>query len=191
MTRDSLVALNVVDKDDILHNPTSVPILFYWNGEDELEDHLSKDEEFKKFIAEETFVATHYTSASINYFFFKYDENKEEQYTEHKINVQDLFLLKNMTEQESIFFYSYLKKYFNKLYYNAFKKDYEWGNESDIDAALKDIFNKIQELHPERFSMESLCNYVRLQLQKYDSMNSNNTEFILDKIRNILTSFTL
>lgn len=191
MTRDSLVAINIVDKDDVLHNPTSVPILFYWNGEDKLEDHLVENKEFKNFIAEETFTAHYYTKTSINFFFFTYDEQGEEKYTENKLDIQDLFLMKDMSEQESIFYYNYLKKYFNKLYENAFKEKYEWGNESNPDTALKDMFSKIQSLHPDRFSLESLSNYIRLQLQRHDNMNSQNIDFVLEKLKYILTSFTL
>ena len=51
MTRDSLVAINITQFDKLLNNST-VPLLFYWNGESDIINSLKEDELFISFIKE-------------------------------------------------------------------------------------------------------------------------------------------
>lgn len=187
--RDSLVAFNIAHENVLLQN-SAVPFLFYWNGENSIEDEMKKDDQFYELLQDKCFNATDYTKTKISCFYFVYDEETdEEKYQEYKINVQDIFLFRDMKEDHSLFYKVYLLYHMKKLYGNAFKKIYE--NDEDGDEVIRDIFNKIQELHPDRFSMESLCNYIRLQLQKHEQMNADNIEYVLDNLRNILTSIVL
>lgn len=184
--RESLVAINVVDKNSSLLNPTPVPILFYWDGKDSLEDIIKESNDFKEFISYKTFNSGNYTTSSINYFFFEYDEEGNEKYTEGHIDVQSLYLLENMSEQESLFYYEYLMKHVNKLYVNAFKKEFINDSGLKTDDIIKEIYNQIQGAYSSKFSYDTFINYMRLNLQKHENMNSQNIEFVLDNLKNML-----
>ena len=71
MTRDSLVAINITQFDKLLNNST-VPLLFYWNGESDIINSLKEDESFISFIKERCMNIENYTKCKISYFFFKY-----------------------------------------------------------------------------------------------------------------------
>lgn len=189
--RESLVSINLTYGNELL-NPSPVPILFYWNGkEDEsIDSQIAQAQEFANLVEEKCFNSKMYVSSLVTYFFFKYEKN-EEVYEESSFNIQDAYLLENMDEDKSLFYYDYLKKYFNKLYEKVFKENYDWEIWSSTDDALKDMFNQIQQKHPERFSLETLSNYIRLQLQKNEGLNNKNIDFVLDKLTNILTTFSL
>ena len=45
MERESLVAINILNSENKLLNKTGVPMLYYWNGNTEVLDDLSNDEE--------------------------------------------------------------------------------------------------------------------------------------------------
>ena len=51
MIRDSLVAINITQSDKILNN-SSVPLLFYWNGEQDIISSLKQDDALKKALCE-------------------------------------------------------------------------------------------------------------------------------------------
>jgi len=191
---DSLVAINITkrnsDQNNIsieLLNPSNVPLLFYWNGDGEIKNYFINDDKLRNHIALNTFNVNNYTHTSICYFYFTYDENGNEKYLEDYCNIQDLFSFNSMNNDEAIFFYDYLIKYFNTLYQKAFKLDYTPEMTFDVDGMIRDMFDQIQKKYPSKFSKETLFNYIRHQL-KNDNMTSNNIDFILEKLDVILNA---
>ena len=89
MTRDSLVAINITQFDKLLNNST-VPLLFYWNGESDIISSLKEDESFVSFIKERCMNIDNYTKCKISYFFFKYNEDNEE-YNQQIDDIQDVY----------------------------------------------------------------------------------------------------
>lgn len=188
--KDSLVTFNIVNENILLQNDP-FPILFYWNGENSIEEDMKSSDDFYALLQNKCFNTSDYTRANVSYFYFEYDEDtNEEKYVDKKVNIQNFYLFKDMKEQDASFYIGYLFKYMQKLYSNAFKQAYDSKNLERKDA-IKDMFNQIQELHPDRFSIESLCNYIRLQLQKHEQMLAENIEYVLANLTTILTSIKL
>ena len=69
MIRDSLVAINITQSDKILNN-SSVPLLFYWNGEQDIISSLKQDDAFFSFIKEKCMNIDNYVKCRISYFYF-------------------------------------------------------------------------------------------------------------------------
>lgn len=191
---DSLVAINITkrnsDQNNIsieLLNPSNVPLLFYWNGDGEIKNYFINDDKLRNHIVLNTFNVNNYTYTSICYFYFTYDADENEKYLEDYCNIQDLFSFSSMNNDEAIFFYDYLIKYFNTLYQKAFKLDYTPEMTFDVDGMIRDMFDQIQKKYPSKFSKETLFNYIRHQL-KNDNMTSNNIDFILEKLDVILNA---
>ena len=50
MERDSLVAINIINNENKLLNKTSIPMLYYWNGESDVLDDLSNDTNLTEYV---------------------------------------------------------------------------------------------------------------------------------------------
>ena len=93
--KDSLVAINIVNDNKLLNiNGNGVPLLFYWNGEDEVLDSIFKMDIFKAKIYDVINNVNNYTNSKIALFYFKY--------IEYKIPNLDSF------DKVNDFYYSYL-----------------------------------------------------------------------------------
>lgn len=182
---DSLVAINLfVEKDNkfILLNKSSIPYLYYFNGEDDLEKDILSNVEFKRFIEDKCFNIETYTKAKLGYFYFN-----NGQYVENIINIQDKYLLKNLDIEEIEFFKDYLWKHFNFLYESAYHEKYDTDMTIfDSEKSIIDIYDKIQIKYPKRVIKSTVINYIRSELIKTDLLNNDNTEFIIMRLENLL-----
>ena len=189
MTRDSLVAINIiqnVDNQNILLQQNTVPMLFYWNGEGTIQDSLVKDKNFVNRIIELCVNSDKYTSSSISYFYFTYDENDSEKYQEANYNIQDLFSLEFLDNEYhydySIIAKSYLYKIFQSLYKQSMKKDFESDDDFLFDNAqsIKHMYDDIQNKYKQKFIKESCLNYVRSELMKVYQLSNKNSNMIIE-----------
>lgn len=189
MTRDSLVAINIIqniDNQNILLQQNTVPMLFYWNGEGTIQDSLVKDKNFVNIIIELCVNSDKYTSSSISYFYFSYDENDSEKYQEANYNIQDLFSLEFLDNEYhydySIIAKSYLYKIFQSLYKQSMKKDFESDDDFLFDNAqsIKRMYDDIQNKYKQKFIKESCLNYVRSELMKVYQLSNKNSNMIIE-----------
>ena len=80
---DSLVAINlyIIENDrTVLLNKTSIPYLYYFDGDGDLVDDILTNSEFKRFIEDKCFNIENYTKSHIGYFYFndgKYEKSKQ------------------------------------------------------------------------------------------------------------------
>jgi len=184
--RDSLVALNIVSENNILLNNTNVPILYYWDGENNIKDSIIIDEEFKNYIFSKVINIEYYSNTKIHYFYFKYD-NDNESYNEDTIVIQDLFKLSDLPDNNRIFYKEYLLNHFKFLYESAYHENYsEDISIIGIDDAILDIYDKIQEKYPKRVIKSTVVNYIRSELQKKDELTMANTDWIISQLENLL-----
>ena len=160
MTRDSLVAINITQFDKLLNNST-VPLLFYWNGESDIISSLKEDESFISFIKERCMNIDNYTKCKISYFFFKYNEDNEE-YNQQIDDIQDVFQI----DSNKILILEYLTTIFKKMYNDFLKTRYSGDIMFNTDDTVLEIYSRIQEKFPNRFVKESVLNYVRSELKK-------------------------
>ena len=92
--RDSLVAINIINDDKLLNiNGNGIPLLFYWDGEDDVLDSIFKMDIFKAKIYDVINNVDNYTNSKIALFYFKYNGD-EEQYNELSVLIQDYIKLK-------------------------------------------------------------------------------------------------
>lgn len=180
MLRDSLVAINVTQIDKLL-NSSTVPFLFYWNGEDNIDTALVNDENFLSFVKEKCMNINSYTSCKLSYFYFKYVDNKEE-YNQQIVDLQDVFTI----QLNEAFMLEYLITIFKKMHVDFLKVKYSSDIMFDTSDIIIEIYNTIQEKFPSRFVKESVVNYVRSELKKKYSLNSQNTNFVIDYLENII-----
>jgi hypothetical protein len=183
MERDSLVAINITNNENKLLNKTSMPMLFYWNGESDVLDDLSKDENLIEYTKNLITNPADYLNIFVSYFYFKYNENNEEDYSDNTLQIQDLILLEKF-ESDHIVLY-FLKKLFLTLYKISFKMDFpEEGNNASDD--IKKMCYAIKEKFKTRLTKETIINWVRSALLEKDHLNTQNTEYIILKLNQII-----
>lgn len=181
MIRDSLVAINITQFDKLLNNST-VPILFYWNGEGDIIDAITQNESFMNYIKERCMTINNYTKSKMSYFFFKYDSEDKEQYSENVSNIQDVFAI-NLNEP---FMLEYLITIFKQMHGDFMKAKYDDQTMFNTSDVVVEIYDTIQQKFPNRFIKESVVNYVRSELKKKYLLNDINTNSVIDFLENII-----
>lgn len=185
--RDSLVSINIINDNKLLNfNGNGVPLLFYWNGEDDVLDSIFKMDIFKTKIYDVINDVNNYTNSKIALFYFKYIENKE-QYSELSVLIQDYIKLKDFPEDKIDFYKEYIWQHFAYLYKSVYQEDYDKDiNMLSIEDSILDIYDKIKEKHPKRVMKSTVLNYVRSELMKTNHLNMDNTDWIINKLDSLL-----
>ncbi len=192
--RDSLVSINIIypnNGHNELLNKTGFPILFYYNGESDLLQAIRENDNFNKYIEPLCFNDAYYSFSSLKYFYFTYNGESEEQYTENTIDVQDLFLLENLEEYQSLFSHQYIYKIFEELYKNALHKEYDSKNKLvmiDQYDHIRTMYEEIQKKFPNKFIKETVINYLRGELKTRYNLNSKNISWILNQFAEKISS---
>ena len=186
--KDSLVAINLIVNDKII-NKNGVPILFYWDGDSSsLLKDIYDDESFKSLLYNTVINYENYANAKLAFFYFKYDENNSENYTEGFDLIQNEFLLSEIDDDNRMFYKFYLWKHFTFLYESAYHKTYDKEVALfDIDDSILDIYDKIQNKYPKRVIKSTVINYIRGELQKTDNLLMENTNWIIFQLEKLLT----
>ncbi len=190
MVEDSLVAINIVDKNRVLYNKEMCPLLYYWNGDGSLLEELSHDENFIKLLAENLKQNPHnYVNLQISYFYFKFIDN-EDKYESNITDLQDALCIEtldNIGETEIANFY--IIKHLNELYKNAFKKDFEIFSQNGLN--IIEIYNVLKEKYGKRVSTETIKNWLRSVLISEDKLTQVNTEYIITEFEKIIKEHEL
>ena len=184
----SLLALNIIVNDNenkILLNKTEVPILYYWNGIDDIEDKFLNDKIFRSLIDESCFNKKFYSKSKIAYFEFKLI-NSDEKYEDYLIDVQDLFKLELLDEPENMFYIEYLNEVMNNLYVTSMGHGFNDNILLDTNEKFVQMYLDIQKKYPNRFVKNTLLNYVRSELVKLYDLHQVNSNWIINKLEEIL-----
>ena len=188
MERDSLVAINILDDNNILLNNQVVsnnsfaPLLYYWNGETDIINDLQNSESLCKKCSALFKNPEQYLTISLSLFYFKYDENGEEQYEDIYKDIQDIIYLENFESDEIV--NHFILKHFCYLYKTSIKEEYV-ENKDEIYNIIN-IYNKLKNKFKTRVSTETIINWVRSVLLEKDNFNIKNTNYIIDKLTKIL-----
>jgi len=180
MDRKSLVAINIVLGDKLI-NPKHTPILFYWDGEGDLENIIYDSQEIKNILVKNIHSLSDYNKTSIAYFYFYYNDEGHEQIVEEITHVAYHCTIDEFGDSiyEELTF-----PIFQYLYKCSFKEDYTNDTGMTTDD-IKDIYNQLKEKYPDRISLETVINYVRKKLGE-QNIEEENKELIVDKLKNIL-----
>lgn len=178
---DSLVSVNVYH-DKELRTLNKVPLLYYWNGNGNLLECILYDNSFKEKYLDKISLET-FKHLQLAYFYFKYDENDNEQYIENIINISEYL---DLSKFESInMIYELIIKYMFKLYNIALKEDYE-----DVkiynEEIIIDIYNRIKNKYEDKFNKNTFLNWIRKELINKEDLTNNNTNYIINLLNKIL-----
>lgn len=181
---DSLVSINIYDKNtNILYNKSLVPILFYWNGKDKLLDSILSDEKFKENYLDNISDYEVFKNLTLSYFYFKFEEDGTETYEDLTIVISDYVQLKDFNSSQII--YQLVIPHLYDLYKKALKEDYKDTKVFNDDIII-DIYKKIKDKYKEKFEKSTLINWLRSELIDKNKIDSNNTNYIIDKLIKIL-----
>ena len=188
--KESLVAINIVSKDRKLLNPTDVPLLLYWNdnsGRNIAEEFFYNDLSHN-YVIKTCVNIDLYTSTELNLFYFKdNDGDGKEDYTEYKIEIQSLFELDKLSDVERVFYKDYINKIFDYLYQCVFKESPNWSVEPwQWEEDIVNIYSSIKVKTPNKVNKTIVINYVRSELSQNYGLNLKNTDWIINKLENIL-----
>ena len=177
---DSLVSINIY-RDDEEKIINKIPLLYYWNGEGDLLTSILSDKQFKEKYLDKISLdnAKH---LQIGYFYFKYDEDDNEQYIENITNIYDYLDLSNFDSLNMI--YELIKKHMFELYKLSMKEDYDDVKVFNEEIII-DIYNKIKNKYKERLNKTTFVNWIRNELITKDNLNNKNTNYIIGILNNI------
>lgn len=182
---DSLVAINIISNDKLI-NKNGTPLLFYWDGKQDINEALHSDKSFLDYLYHTVLNKDNFTN-SIFSFFQYYIENENEHYKEDKIIVQDFIKFKDMDDNKVSFYKDYLLDHFLYLYKSAYHEEYDQDiSIIGIDDSILNIYDKIQEKYPKKVIKTTVVNYIRSELMKTDNLNIENTDWIIFKLENLL-----
>ena len=104
MGNNLIVGINIF-VDGKLINDNNVPILYYWNNEEDIEDELSKSDDLIFFLTKKITTPSEYLNSNLTY--IKYD-NFSKEYTSNRLNIQNLFDLKHFNEYNENFWINFI-----------------------------------------------------------------------------------
>jgi len=178
---DSLVSINIY-RDDEEKIINKIPLLYYWNGEGDLLINILSDKQFKEKYLDKISLdsAKH---LQLGYFYFKYDQDDNEQYIENIINIYDYLDLSKFDSLNVI--YELIKKHMFRLYKLSMKEDYDDVKVFNEEIII-DIYNKIKNKYKERVNKTTFINWIRNELITKDNLNNKNTNYIINILNNII-----
>ena len=183
MNHDSLVSINIYHSQS-LQILNKVPLLYYWDGEGRLIYNIVHD---KKIINEyfNNLNYDKYKNLELSYFYFKYDEEYNEIYTEDIVKVSDYIDLDEFNSNNLI--YELIIHYLYKLYKISMKTEYGEIKVFNKEIIL-DIYNQLKIKFKEKFEDQTFINWVRKEILNNENLNNKNVNYIINTLQNILKS---
>lgn len=186
MNKISILSINIVDGNYIL-NKNGLPILFYWNKEDNLKNCLS-DDSFKSLVLS-LCQNDKYTTSKIKCVAF-IDEDIEidgnEKYETVEYNVQDIFPI----IENEIIAYRIIISVVHSLYISIFKKssDEEYQNNSldSLKNAIHNMYKSIIDNNQDKISANTIFYYIISKILQINNLNKNNLYSIIKTAKQTL-----
>lgn len=184
MINDSLVAINIYDQNtNVLYNNSLIPILFYWNGKGNLLDSILNDDKFKKNYLDTISSYEVYRNLVMGYFHFELQDDGTEAYEDTAILISEHVQLKDFASDQIIF--ELVIPHLYELYNKALKQEYGDTKVFNQEIII-DIYKKIKVKYQSKFEKSTFINWVRSELINKDKIDSNNTNYIIKKLNQIL-----
>lgn len=174
MNNDSLVAINVIVNDKLINNDY-IPLLYYWNGKNDIITNLKNDSNFNEFLTKNNVFENclNFYNSKITYFYYNNSEYTSE--------IKDICSLYNI--EDTKIFENTFKEILNSKYYDAYD---EYPNFEIMD--IKSIYQAILNKFSNKISEQTFINSVRAYIyDNYNKMISNNDiEKFIYYIKNII-----
>ena len=178
--KDAYIALNIIKNNNEIIN--KVPILFYWNGIDDIKEALKTNKLIDKIINDTTFDDDFYIHSKVVYAGYAKGDDNSNNYIDDSISFQELYPLEEINDK--LFYILFIRKYFEALYKSVFTEIYDVALTFD-EGDIINIYEKIQNKYPKRVNKETITNYIRSELTKDNQLSTQNIDFCINKL-NIL-----
>ena len=186
MSKISVLSINIVNGNSIL-NKNGLPILLYWNKDDDLKNCLL-DDSFKSLVIS-LCKNDIYTKAKIKCVSF-IDEDTEidgnEKYNIIEYNVQDLFSIID----NDIIAYRIIMYILHDLYINIFKhsikEDYQDNSLDNIKNVIHTMYSAILTSKQDKILPNTIFHYITNKISEIDNLNKNNLYSIIKIAKQIL-----
>ena len=181
-----LLSINIINQKDkqypIILNPTSHPIIFYWNdlNENNIIDEIFQNEQFLEYMNSNILNINNYSFSHIYYNEYAINEDKIQQ---KSMSIQDIYELEKNHLYNLVLEYIY--DIMVKLYQIVYKKNYENDDKSEIDNIIN-IYTILKEKYKERVSSTTLEQYIRSQLQQNYLLNNANIEYVINIYKDLI-----
>lgn len=175
MNNGGIVALNIFVKDEII-NDGGIPILFYWNFENDLIEELKENEALQSFI-KKNIKAKDFVDTSISGIYFNNnftEDSNDDEYKTFASSLQNMYNIETFDYDLDI-----LHEIFTALYLKSFKQVY--NDNLTKDDSILDIIRKLKEKYPSRISYTVLRNYILAQLRDLYNLSEENKTTIITK----------
>ena len=181
MITDTLVSMNLFNNET---NQTinKIPLLYYWNGEGRLVYNIIHDKSFiEKYLDNINFNL--YKNLYLGFFYFKYDEEDNELYTEDIVKISDHIDLSEFNSKNMI--NEILVLHLFDLYSISMKSKYNDVQVFNEDIII-DIYTKIKTKYKDKLNKNTFINWIRKEILEKDKVNNYNTDYIINYLSNIL-----
>ena len=188
MINSCFVAINIVSSElenvnILLNDNNGFPIIFYWNGIDDIFDKISKDEKFLNIINNYVFNYDTYDKTFLKLSFI--NTGNENIYNQKEVSIQELYSLENLNKD---FMYMYLQNIVTDLYEKFFKEKYIISDIEDLTSKdiIKDIFYKIENNDKREIVQSTIINYIRNKLNENTKLTKENKEYLINSLEDII-----
>lgn len=188
MINSCFVAINIVSSElenvnVLLNDNNGFPIIFYWNGIDDIFDKISKDEKFLNIINNYVFNYDTYDKTFLKLSFI--NTGNENIYNQKEVSIQELYSLENLNKD---FMYMYLQNIVTDLYEKFFKEKYIISDIEDLTSKdiIKDIFYKIENNDKREILQSTIINYIRNKLNENTKLTKENKEYLINSLEDII-----
>ena len=181
---DYLVSLNIISSTGKLLNYSNVPILFYWDNDDEtlFENKIFEYKDWQNYIEDVCLNIKEYAESKISY--FKYNI-KSESIEQNTFNIQHYYLLQYSDRGKKLSL-EYLVAIFKYLYKYALKEEYKENEDQSYIDIIIDIYHILKERNQKKILPETVRNYILSELQQKYKLSVKNMDYVLTQYDNII-----
>lgn len=185
---NTFCALNIIDSKGSLINKDNRPLMYIWDGKNELWEQIGKDESFKEYIVKELNIPdnfVNYINSTIVSFIYKKESTSESVYENKEISIQEMYPLED-NPNIGLYLLTFIMNHLYKLSFKEFPQKPE--NES-YERYIYWLYQRIKDKYKEKLSNETIVQAVRNIIQtdkEFEGLNLDNQEYLIKQITNII-----
>ena len=187
--KQNSVAINFVVGKELI-NKNGIPIMFYWDGEEDIFDALKNNEDLISWMKSQKLFEDNYTTSKIALFYFTEDENGEEKINTYHSPIQDLWNMELINEKELGTNDFIIADMFDHLYIKTFNNSYGLRKRLlDFPESISNVYDMIKARYGERVSKETIIQACRAFIQNqgehcWNKLSQENLDYVINEIRN-------
>lgn len=176
---ESIIAINIL-VGDILINPSNQPILFYWDGKNNIKDIIFETDSLLKIIDKHIINFNDYITTKI-YFCGYYNDNT--LYKEDFVYLSDIYTIDKFSCN---IYLELVYPIFTYLYSQAYKTEYtETLLQLNEEDGIVDIYNKLKDKFTNKITSKTIINYIKSKLDKNEFLSIENKNIIISYLNEL------